>query len=89
MAEAIDQLVGQYESRQLTRRKLVQSLAALAAGSRTMSAAHPSPFRGVSHNHASHPVSDGLEPSFNRGVEVYFRDPDDTLVQLSAADYQG
>ena len=155
MTEAIDQLVGQYESRQLTRRKLVQSLAALAAGSRTMSAAQPSPFRGVSLNHASLAVSDvpraqtfyqellgirevsrqangvnlglgssflglyqieppghthhccigvdnfdldraaetlrrnGLEPSFNRGVEVYFRDPDNTLVQLSANDYRG
>lgn len=31
----------------------------------------------------------GLEPSFNRGVEVYFRDPDDILVQLSAEDYRG
>ncbi|MCH7823395.1 MAG: VOC family protein [Acidobacteria bacterium] len=31
----------------------------------------------------------GLEPSFNRGVEVYFRDPDDILVQLSATDYRG
>ena len=30
-----------------------------------------------------------LEPSFNRGVEVYFRDPDDILVQLSPSDYQG
>ena len=57
MTEAIDQLVGQYESRQLTRRKLAQSVAALAAGSRTMSAAQPSPFRGVSLNHASLAVS--------------------------------
>ena len=31
----------------------------------------------------------GLQPSFNRGVEVYFRDPDDILVQLSAEDYRG
>ena len=30
-----------------------------------------------------------LEPSFNRGVEVYFRDPDDILVQLSPSDYPG
>ena len=58
MTEAIDQLVGQYESRQLTRRKLVQSLAALAAGSRTMSAAQPSPFRVLYLNHAFLAVSD-------------------------------
>ncbi len=31
----------------------------------------------------------GLEPSFNRGVEVYFRDPDGILVQLAASDYRG
>lgn len=31
----------------------------------------------------------GLEPSFNRGAEVYFRDPDGILVQLAASDYRG
>ena len=154
MTDAIDDLVGQFESRHLTRRQLVRSLAALMAGAQTASAAQ-SPLHGASLNHASLAVSDidrsqafyerllgieevsrpangvnlglgssflglykidppghthhccigvdnfdldrvadtlrreGLEPSFNRGVEVYFRDPDNTLVQLSAHDYRG
>ena len=154
MTEAIDQLVGRYESRQLTRRQLVQALGVLVAASRPASAKQ-SPFQGVSLNHTSLAVSDvahaqafyqdllglnvvsrqangvnlglgssflglyqidppghthhccigvedfdleqaadtlrqhELEPSFNRGVEVYFRDPDGTLVQLSAKDYRG
>ena len=154
MTEAIDTLVGQFESRRLTRRQLVQALTALAAGSGTVVGAQ-APFRANSLNHASLAVSDvarsqafyeellgvrevsrqtngvnlgigssflglyqidppgrthhccigvddfdldgaaetlrrnGLDPSFNRGVEVYFRDPDNTLVQLSAHDYRG
>ena len=154
MLKTIDGLIGQFEARQLTRRQLVQALAAVAAGSVATSAAQ-TPFRAASLNHASLAVSDvaraqafyqdllgvrevsrqangvnlglgnsflglyrieppghthhccigvddfeldraaatlrrqGLEPSFNRGVEVYFRDPDGTLVQLSAHDYRG
>lgn len=154
MTEAIDTLVGQFESRRLTRRQLVLALTALAAGSGTAAGAQ-APFRANSLNHASLAVSDvarsqafyeellgvrevsrqangvnlglgssflglyqidppgrthhccigvddfdldeaaetlrrnGLAPSFNRGVEVYFRDPDNTLVQLSAHDYRG
>ena len=154
MIEAIDTLVGQFESRDLTRRQLEQALTALAVGSGTAAAAQ-APFRAGSLNHASLAVSDvarsqafyeellgvrevsrqangvnlglgssflglyqidppgqthhccigvddfdldraaetrrqhGLDPTFNRGVEVYFRDPDDTLVQLSAHDYRG
>ena len=38
MTEAIDQLVERYESRQLTRRQLVQALGVLVAASRPASA---------------------------------------------------
>ena len=57
MIEAIDTLVGQFESRDLTRRQLVQALNALAVGSGTAAAAQ-APFRAGSLNHASLAVSD-------------------------------
>ena len=156
MKQTVGDLLDRYDAGNLTRRQMIQALAALAVGSRAHRAeSSPAAIPASSLNHVSLAVSDvdrsqgfyqqllglevvsqqdnginlglgdsflrlydidgaprphhfcigvdgfelkevaeqlrarGLQPTFNRGVEVYFRDPDGILVQLSAPDYRG
>lgn len=63
MIDAIEQLVGQFEARRLSRRQLVASLAALAAGASAPASAQTTPTvsqaaQGKTLNHVSLAVSD-------------------------------
>jgi catechol 2,3-dioxygenase-like lactoylglutathione lyase family enzyme len=73
MQSTIDDLVGKFESRRLTRRQLVASLTALVAGSRSLSAQSGTPAadsrpvaQGSSLNHVSLAVTD-----VERSAEFY------------------
>jgi catechol 2,3-dioxygenase-like lactoylglutathione lyase family enzyme len=58
MEQIIDRLVKDFELGKLTRRQLVQTIAAAAAGAATASAADPAPFKAVTVNHISYQVAD-------------------------------
>jgi catechol 2,3-dioxygenase-like lactoylglutathione lyase family enzyme len=68
MGEAIDHLVAQYESRRLTRRQLVASLAALVASRPAPASAQTQIAQAATLNHASLAVSD-----VERSAEFYGR----------------
>jgi catechol 2,3-dioxygenase-like lactoylglutathione lyase family enzyme len=58
MSDTIEHLIEQYDRRRLTRRQLVASLAALAAGAAMPAAAQTQAAQGATLNHASLAVSD-------------------------------
>ena len=93
MISAVEHLVDRFAAHQISRRELVTSLTALVAGLSAPAAAQSSAVaQGRTLNHPSLAVSDVDRNPANRtsgGDQLYFTDPDNTRVQLSANGYQG